>query len=53
MIIKLQQGGTSGGGMPPFADYTPLVLPYQDPFSAQYITPPFQSLFSQAEFQFF
>lgn len=35
MIIKLQQGGTSGGGMPPFADYTPLVLPYQDPFSAQ------------------
>jgi hypothetical protein len=32
MILKLQQGGTSGGGMPPFADYTPVVLPYQDPF---------------------
>lgn len=30
MIIKYQQGG----GLPPFADYTPLNLPYVDPFQA-------------------
>lgn len=35
MILKLQQGGTSGGGMPPFATYTPISTPYQDPFQTQ------------------
>lgn len=35
MILKLQQGGTSGGGMPPFATYTPITTPYQDPFQTQ------------------
>lgn len=27
MILKFQQGGTSGGGMPPFFQYTPVITP--------------------------